>query len=166
MPPSDADSRRNALPIPAFAINDPQYLPILVTLERKWVMTKIKTLGVAILILLVSLLPACATPETCSACGRETKDLVLCPICSSSVCEYCADDEWYLEELLSSGKLQEYLEVHGYAVYRDQQELYNIYAFGFLTGYDKGKNGVFDEEVKEFQGWDYASLQESYGDLP
>lgn len=108
------------------------------------------------------LLSSCSHEKPCPACGREVKELYNCPICNIDVCEYCSDREWYIEELLNSGTLKNYLEQNGYIV-SDHQELYSIYAYGFLSGFAKGKSGAVDDEVKEFLGWDYGSLEQDYG---
>ena len=80
------------------------------------------------------------------------------------VCEYCSDEEWYIEELFNSGRMQEYLEQKGYIVFSDNQEPYGIYAYGFLSRFEKGESGVIDEEVEEFLGWDYEKLEQEYGE--
>lgn len=116
------------------------------------------------LALLVGLLSSCTQKKPCPACGREVNELYECPICYMDVCEYCSDEEWYIEELFNSGRMQEYLEQKGYIVFSDNQEPYGIYAYGFLSGFEKGESGVIDEEVEEFLGWDYEKLEQEYGE--
>lgn len=114
-------------------------------------------------IVFIAFLSACSSSEMCPACGRENADLIECPVCNIHVCEYCADDEWYIEDLINSGKIQDILECNNYVVF-DTQALFELYMYGFATGYNKGSSGVYDDEVKEAESWNYDYLQSEYGE--
>ena len=115
------------------------------------------------LAIVVVLLSSCSQKNLCPACGREVKELYECPICYTNVCEHCSDEEWYIEGLFNSGRMQKYLEEKGYVVFSSDQEPFAIYAYGFLSGFAKGESGVADEEVEEFLGWDHEKLEQEYG---
>ena len=59
--------------------------------------------------------------------------------------------------------MEEYLEERGYVVFPETQDAFSVYAYGFLSGYQKGKDGIMDDEVEEFLGWDYEWLNSNYG---
>lgn len=107
-------------------------------------------------------LPGCAK-YSCPACGRETSGKYTCPVCYSKVCNYCSDDDHYLEEMYNSGKMEQYLTERGYIVLPEKQSAFSLYAYGFLSGYAKGADGVIDDEVNELSAWDFDLLQKEYG---
>ena len=117
-----------------------------------------------ILILFLFLfLSCCSSNYICSVCGERTKDLVDCPVCGGNVCPYCADDYYFIEQLFESGEMEEYLEEMGYELFTPE-ELYELYAYGFASGYEKGKQGIIDDETEEFiDGYSYEWLEETYG---
>lgn len=111
-------------------------------------------------------LSSCVRMYTCPSCGGKVSQLYECPICSRSVCLYCVDDEWYLENLYNSGIMEEYLREHGYVVFSELQDAYDLYGYGFVSGYMKGIDGIYDDEVSEFfDGYDYDRLDETYRDF-
>lgn len=109
------------------------------------------------------LLIGCSSRRECPACGRETLDIVECPVCNMEVCGYCADYEHFIEKYYNSGEMKKYLEDRGYIVFDEQQDAFALYMYGFATGYNKGNSGIYDDEVKEAEGWDYTYLQKEYG---
>ena len=113
------------------------------------------------------LLSSCSgTGYFCPSCGANVSHLVECPVCYAKVCELCADDDGYLEEIYAAGVMVEYLRDRGYVVFSEQQEAYNLYGYGFISGYLKGTAGIHDDEVSEFvDGYDYERLDEIYGEF-
>lgn len=101
-------------------------------------------------------------PPKCPIC-EERNELLNCPICYNKVCVECFCEEYYVENLYNSGKMEEYLEERGYVVFPETQDAFSVYAYGFLSGYQKGKDGIMDDEVEEFLGWDYEWLNSNYG---
>lgn len=109
------------------------------------------------------LIPGCSAKETCPACGRECDKLVECPICGIRVCDFCCDDDYYIDHLINYGKIEQYMDDYGYVVFDDLSLAYELYMYGFNTGYQKGISGIHDEEVEEAKSYDYNYLQEEYG---
>lgn len=116
------------------------------------------------LVLLLSL-AGCSSTNECPACGRTIRESDECPICFTSVCRYCADEEHFLEALYNSGEMEAYLRDKGYIVFSEVDEAFGLYVYGFLNGYDKGSHGVYDEEVREAESLDAEYLQTKYGEF-
>lgn len=116
-----------------------------------------------IFFVLVLILSGCSSQWECPSCGRKTSDRKECPLCHTIVCDYCAEDDYFLEKYYNSGELQEYLEERGYVVFDEKQDAFELYIYGFASGYKKGSHGVCDDETEEAMGWDYNYLQKEYG---
>lgn len=115
------------------------------------------------LLLLMLILSGCSSYYVCDACGRKVTELYECPVCYRNVCDYCADSEHFIEQLFESGEMEDYLEEMGYELFTPE-ELYELYAYGFASGYEKGKQGIIDDETEEFiDGYSYEWLEETYG---
>lgn len=114
--------------------------------------------------IVVTLLVGCSAHWECPACGQQTSDTENCPLCGAKVCDYCASDEYFLEKYYNSGAMQEYLESHGYVVLDEWHNAFELYMYGFSTGYTKGTAGIFDDEVDEAVSQDYDRLQKEYGE--
>lgn len=73
-------------------------------------------------------------------------------------------ENYYAIEDMDTGEIINFLEDRtGQKIYTDQ-EPYGIYVFGFLHGYSNAKNGIWDDETKEYiNGWDYDILKDDYG---
>lgn len=113
-------------------------------------------------LLVVVALVGCGENPSCPACGDKGKPEELCPVCGIAVCEYCADEEFIFEEYYESGEMVRYLEERGYVIFDEECSAYELYMFGFATGYEKGNSGVWDDEVEESFDFDYDYLRDKY----
>lgn len=118
-----------------------------------------------ILLSLVFSLSGCSSGgSVCPNCGEHSVHVFECPVCYNKVCEYCCYEDSYLYKFYSSGGMREYLEHNDYVVL-DRQEAYELYAYGFASGYTKGLNNIQDEEVDNLvDGFDYDWLERQYAE--
>ena len=125
--------------------------------------------GIIVIIAMLSLaglsLSGKKSTFNCPACGNEGVEPTKCPVCGMEVCESCASDEYFLEDYYNSGKMQEYMEREGCIVLDDPQSAFELYAYGFYSGYEKAHKGnVYDKETQEILSYDYDYLTERYGE--
>lgn len=107
-------------------------------------------------------LAGCSAPKQCPGCGENIEDVNHCSACGAAVCDWCGSEERYMEEIYSSGEMIEYLEDNGYVVLDSYNDAWKLYTYGFLTGYQKGRDNIWDKEVKESMSYDYDILSDRY----
>lgn len=75
---------------------------------------------------------------------------------------YHTYDDYILEEYYEQEDIKQFLKGYGYVIFDETQDAYELYMYGFASGYEKGINGVHDEEVEEAQCFNYGYLEDKY----
>ena len=91
-------------------------------------------------------LSSCGSEPECPVCGNKGP-LEECPNCGAMVCQYCADTDYFLEDLYEHGIMRRYLEGEDYFVARDWYDAFDT----LIADKEFFEDALFDHGYKMYE---------------